>query len=318
MSVISLVQRVEGVEELLLEALLALEELDVVDEQDVVGAVALLEALDPLVAERVDEVVDEGLARHVAHGERGRVLRDVLRHGLQEMRLAKAGAAVDEERVVGLRWRLGDRECSRMREAVGRPDDERVEGVLVLETAAFGPSLQALDHGNGALRPRAILRRATRVFRDPELERALDADDVAHRGADQPEEVPFDPVAGELAWNREHERLVLDGEIADVTEPLGVRPVAERFSEPPRDLLPKVLCRQLDLVLHRRPGPPRLRPGGQHNSGSDGGKIASFAGSFQTAQIPPQVWTDVGGTRSSRIPEPSAAVDKTVDEAWLY
>ena len=36
-----LVQRVEGVEELLLEALLALEELDVVDEQDVVGAVAI-------------------------------------------------------------------------------------------------------------------------------------------------------------------------------------------------------------------------------------------------------------------------------------
>src|ERR1041385_8179969 len=54
-----LVQRVEGVEELLLEALLAFEELDVVDEQDVVRAVALLEPLDPLVAERVDEVVDE-------------------------------------------------------------------------------------------------------------------------------------------------------------------------------------------------------------------------------------------------------------------
>ena len=36
-------------EELLLDPLLALEELDVVDEEDVVGAVALLEALDPLV-----------------------------------------------------------------------------------------------------------------------------------------------------------------------------------------------------------------------------------------------------------------------------
>ena len=61
-----LVQRVEGVEELLLDPLLVLEELDVVDQEHVVGAVALLEALDPLVAERVDEVVHEGLARDVA------------------------------------------------------------------------------------------------------------------------------------------------------------------------------------------------------------------------------------------------------------
>ena len=57
-----LVERVEGMEELLLEALLALEELHVVDQQQVVVAVALLEALDALVAERVDEVVDERLA----------------------------------------------------------------------------------------------------------------------------------------------------------------------------------------------------------------------------------------------------------------
>ena len=58
-----LVERVEGVEELLLDPLLLLEELHVVDQEHVVGAVALLEALDPLVAERVDEVVHERLAR---------------------------------------------------------------------------------------------------------------------------------------------------------------------------------------------------------------------------------------------------------------
>ena len=54
-----LVEAVEGVEELLLDPLLVLEELDVVDEEDVVVAVALLEAVDALVAERVDEVVRE-------------------------------------------------------------------------------------------------------------------------------------------------------------------------------------------------------------------------------------------------------------------
>ena len=64
-----LVERVEGVEELLLDALLVLEELHVVDQEHVVGAVALLEALDALVAEAVDEVVHERLRGDVAAGE---------------------------------------------------------------------------------------------------------------------------------------------------------------------------------------------------------------------------------------------------------
>src|ERR1700747_2427869 len=105
-------------EELPLEALLALEELDVVDEEDVVGAVPLLEPLDPLVAEGVDEVVDERLARDIADGRRGRGLRDVLRYRLEEVRLAKASPAVDEERVVRLRGRLCDGQRSCVREAI--------------------------------------------------------------------------------------------------------------------------------------------------------------------------------------------------------
>jgi hypothetical protein len=109
------------VEELLLDPLLVLEELDVVDQEQVVGAVALLEALDALVAQRVDEVVHEGLARHVAHRELALVLADVLRDRLQEVRLAEPGAAVDEERVVGLRRRFRDGERRGVREAVRRP-----------------------------------------------------------------------------------------------------------------------------------------------------------------------------------------------------
>src|SRR5919204_552208 len=69
-----LVERIEGVEELLLDSFLVLKELHVVDQEHVVGAVALLEALDPLVAQRVDEVVHERLARDVADGELARVL----------------------------------------------------------------------------------------------------------------------------------------------------------------------------------------------------------------------------------------------------
>src|SRR5215213_3230921 len=117
-------------EELLLDPLLVLEELDVVDQEHAEGAVALLEALDPLVPQRVDEVVHEPLARDVADGEIVRVLADVVADRLEKVRLAEAGTAVDEERVVGLRRRLGDGERGGVREPVGGADYERVEGVL--------------------------------------------------------------------------------------------------------------------------------------------------------------------------------------------
>ena len=69
-----LVQRVEGVEELLLGLGLALQELDVVDEQDVDAAVGGLERLHAAALERADEVVGEGLDGRVAGGQAGAVL----------------------------------------------------------------------------------------------------------------------------------------------------------------------------------------------------------------------------------------------------
>ncbi len=82
--------------------LLVLEELDVVDQEHVVGSVALLEALDAFVAQRVDEVVHEGLGGHVADGELGGVQRRVVGDRVQQVGLAEASRSVDEERVVGL------------------------------------------------------------------------------------------------------------------------------------------------------------------------------------------------------------------------
>ena len=184
------------------------------------------------------------------------MLRDVLRNGLEEMRLAKTCAAVDEERVVGLRGRFRNGQGGRVGEAVRRADHERVEGVLHVEAAAFRSPRQALDHGNEAFHPRATLRRRLAAFHDAELERTLVSENVAHCDADQAQEVALDPVASELARDDEHERVVVELETTDLSEPLAVGALAERLLEPPRDLLPKVLCRQLDLVLHRRPDPP--------------------------------------------------------------
>ena len=122
-------------EELLLDALLALDELDVVDEQDVVVAVAALEALDArsAVAHGVDELVHEGLARDVPRREAARVLADVVPDRLEEVRLSEPGAAVDEERVVRLRGGFGYGESCGVREPVRRADHEEVERVLRIE-----------------------------------------------------------------------------------------------------------------------------------------------------------------------------------------
>ena len=59
----ALIEGVEGVEELFFGVLFALEELDVVDEQDVEVAVAVLEGFAALRPQRVDELVGEATRR---------------------------------------------------------------------------------------------------------------------------------------------------------------------------------------------------------------------------------------------------------------
>ena len=121
------VQRVEGVEELLLRLRLALEELDVVDEQDADVAVGALEGVDAVVVQGADEVVRERLDGRVAHGQPVAVGRDVVGDRVQQVRLAEPGRAADEERVVGERRHLGDGQRGAVGEAVGVADDELVE-----------------------------------------------------------------------------------------------------------------------------------------------------------------------------------------------
>ena len=60
-------ERVEGVEKFLLRALLAAEELDVVDQEQIGLAVAFAEFDQVVVLDRVDELVDEKLAREIHH-----------------------------------------------------------------------------------------------------------------------------------------------------------------------------------------------------------------------------------------------------------
>ena len=103
-------ERVEGVEELFLGPLLACDELDVVDQEEVDAvAVALTEAGHVARGDRRDQVIHEALGREVADAE-GRVgLQRGEAGGLHEVGLPEPHAAVEEERVVELAERLGDR-----------------------------------------------------------------------------------------------------------------------------------------------------------------------------------------------------------------
>src|SRR3954465_880709 len=120
-------------EELLLGLDLRREELDVVDEEDVVAAEAPLETVDRVAAEGGDELVRERLDRRVADAQPAAARPDVVADRMQQMRLADAGWAIDEERVVGLAGKLGHREGRRVREAVRVADDELLEAVLRVE-----------------------------------------------------------------------------------------------------------------------------------------------------------------------------------------
>ena len=129
-----LVERIEGVEELLLGALLALQEVDVVHQQEVhVAPVPPLQLRRGAAVDALDDLVDELLGADEEHpGGRG-PLDNGVGDGLHQVGLAQPGGAVDEERVVGLARRLGHGVRRRGRQLVRLPDDEGVEGVALVE-----------------------------------------------------------------------------------------------------------------------------------------------------------------------------------------
>ena len=156
-------QRVEGVDELLLGPRLALEELDVVDQQRVEPAVALLEALRPLGAQRRHELAGEALGGRVVEGEgRGGGRGSSPRSRPRRCVLPEPGRAVEEERVVGLAGELGHRQRCRVGEAVAGADHEAVEGVRRVDRQGLGDRLRARRLGLGAL-PRRPPGRSART-----------------------------------------------------------------------------------------------------------------------------------------------------------
>ena len=107
---VRVVQGVERVEELFLDAVFALDELDVVDEQDVDVAVGAFERRSTVIAQRVDEVVGEFLGRDVLDPHPREQSLGVIAGRVQEVGLTQTRLAPDEQRVVGPGGRFGDRQ----------------------------------------------------------------------------------------------------------------------------------------------------------------------------------------------------------------
>src|SRR4030095_1836995 len=108
---------------------LAGHELNIVHEQNVNRSVSLTKIENAVITNGVDHLVHEPLGRDVSQFERAIVLEHELSDGMHQMRLAKTDTAVDEERVVRARWRLGDGAAPPLRELVRRADDECVERI---------------------------------------------------------------------------------------------------------------------------------------------------------------------------------------------
>ena len=154
-------QRVEGVEELLLGPRLVGEELDVVEQQDVDSAEALLEARRVLCADGADELRGELLHGRVAHGEARAEAADVVADRVEEVRLAEARPAVDEERVVGLA-RAARRRPGRRRGRSGCRGRSRTARRCTWGSAARRPAARPLRPGWSRRTPRASRRRRSR------------------------------------------------------------------------------------------------------------------------------------------------------------
>src|ERR1019366_5730537 len=126
----TVVKGVERVEELLLGLCLSLEELNVVQEQDVDVAKARLEGVGLPTAEGVEELVGERLAGRASNAEPRTMGEQKACDRAQQVGLADARRAADEEGVVRLGRHLGDGQSGRVREPIAVADHELLEGQL--------------------------------------------------------------------------------------------------------------------------------------------------------------------------------------------
>lgn len=141
---VGIVEGVEGMEEFFLGGLLARDELDVVHQQQVGHAVLHPEVLGAAGADGRDQLVGELLTGDIHDDEVGVGALDLGLDGRQQMGLAEARAAVDEQRVVSTGG-VGRNSLRRSkRKLVGRAFDEVLEGEFIVALRGGGVRLVLL------------------------------------------------------------------------------------------------------------------------------------------------------------------------------
>ena len=128
-----LVERVERMEKFLLRGVLACDELDIVHEEEVGVAVFVTELEVLAAADGVDQLVCELVALDVDDVIVRVLALDLVGDGIEQVRLAEAGLAVDEQGVIGVGGVIRDGAGGGKRVLVRRTDDEFIERILRVE-----------------------------------------------------------------------------------------------------------------------------------------------------------------------------------------
>ena len=217
------------------------EELHIVEEQHIDGAVAVLEFVHALSPDPVDELVEELLRRDVANDSHGVELDPMVADGMEEVGLSESSVRVDEERVVVTPWLFGYGECGGMSEPIRLPNHEVVECVLRDEPRIVDVSSCRI---NG-------------VDREGDLTRFGRGRDVGRRCDDGRNDGQLDIEAecihGCLLESREvavPDPAVVEVRRSDETQPAGLHAGGERFD-------PRVPCGRrysaTNLLMERLP-----------------------------------------------------------------
>src|SRR5207247_7675966 len=118
-----LVEVVEGVEEFLLCPLLSGDELNIIDQQEIDRPVARAEVGRAVVADRVNQLIGEMLRREISDHHAGKQVSTLVTNRVEQVRLAEAATAIDEQRGLRARRELRDGQTGGLGELVRGSDD---------------------------------------------------------------------------------------------------------------------------------------------------------------------------------------------------
>ena len=170
---VALVEIVEGMEELLLRGVFAGNELNIVDQEQVRAAVFEAELVVLAFAQSVDQLVGELVALDIDDVVVRMRFVNLVGNGIEQVRLADAGRAVDEKRVIGICRLFRDGDGCGVCKAVAVADDEVIEGELRIElnetrllfARAVGVDLRFIQNDQLKLHVEQILERFLNIDR---------------------------------------------------------------------------------------------------------------------------------------------------------